>query len=191
MPQPLLFLTAGVAVVVSLHDVQQAAAQQPLSTALRQFQETAARDPIGRDETPLTEDEIIAAIRRTTRPLVVPEVSPELFAAFQRIAATRQLPANAAFESLNSYDLGGDYVYDVWSVRIRMTRPDGSSYAFILRERTVRSRTLAEELARLEGEQEEEISLNSGVVQPVGIGARAQREYIASLKARIAAQRAR
>ncbi len=190
MSQPLLFLTAGVAVVISACDVQQAVAQHSLSTALRQFQETAARDPIGRHEAPLTEEEVIAAIRRTTRPMVVPEVSPELFAAFQQIAVLRSLPANAAFESLNSYDLGGDYVFDVWSVRIRMTRPDGSSYAFILRERTLRSRTLVEELARLEGE-EEEIKLNSGAVQPVGIGARAQREYIESLKARIAAQRAR
>lgn len=191
MPHSLLFLTAGVAVVISALDVQQAIAQTPLSTALRRFQESAARDPIGREEAPLTEEEVIAAIRRTARPDVDPEVSPELFTAFQQIAVTGTLPTNAAFESLNSYDLGGDYVYDVWSVRIRMSRPDGSSYAFVLRERTIRSRTLTEELARQEELVKALFDRSDNRPLPVGSGPRSLVNNVESLKARIAKQQAR
>ena len=66
------------------------------------------------------------------------------------IAATKVLPVNAKFESLNGLDPGGSYIFDVWSVRIRMDRPDGSSYAFLIRQRVVGSRALQEDVARLD-----------------------------------------
>jgi len=47
------------------------------------------------------------------------------------------------------YDPGGQHVFDVWSVRIRLAQDDGSSFAFILRETYIASRTLEEELERL------------------------------------------
>jgi|TARA_B110000305_G_scaffold110657_1_gene124604 hypothetical protein len=119
-----------------------------LSVAIADFNKKALSDSIGVDQTPLTEAEVIAAILLWEREADTP-VSDELFASFKRIAEDKILPGNAEFEKLTGYDRGGSHVFDVWSVRIRMDRPDGSSYAFRIRERTIGSRTLPQELARL------------------------------------------
>jgi hypothetical protein len=121
----------------------------PLADAMKAFNETAAKDPIGKDQSPLTEEEVIGAVRHLDRTKDMP-VTEEMFEAFKQIAETRELPPNAEFESLTGYDPGGDFVFDVWSVRIRMYRPDRSSYAFIIRERMIRSRTIEEELVLAE-----------------------------------------
>jgi hypothetical protein len=121
----------------------------PLAEAIAEFNHASLADPIGGREAPMTEDEVVAAILLWERETDSP-VSEALFRTFKDIATSRRLPGNAAFESLNGYDRGGDHVFDVWSVRIRMDREDGSSYAFVLRERKLRSRTLVEELARLD-----------------------------------------
>jgi hypothetical protein len=148
----------------------------PLIKAVNAFNAKASREPIGQDQSPLTEAEVLAAIRYWKRPKESP-VSDELHDAFKRIAETRMLPANADFEFLTGYDPGGAFVFDVWSVRIRMSRPDGSSYAFVIRERLVCSRTLEEEL-RLAEERVQKT--------PPLPGAYRVKERVENLKARIA-----
>jgi hypothetical protein len=98
---------------------------------------------MGKDQPRLTEEEVIAAIRYEKRP---PNsvVSDELFASFKRIAETRTVPATAEFETLRGYENAAT-VFEVWSVRIRVYRPDRSSYAFIIRERMLRSHLIGPE----------------------------------------------
>lgn len=121
--------------------------QRSLVDAIEIFNVQTADDPIGSAQQPLNEAEVVAAIRFWSDPEA--PVSAEMLSSFKKIAETRKLPDNAVFEKLTGYDLGGDYVFDVWSVRIRIQRPNKSSYAFIIRENVVASRTLQEELDRL------------------------------------------
>jgi hypothetical protein len=118
-----------------------------LVEAISKFNADAKSDRIGVSQRRLDEDEVVAAIRHWNNPDA--PISPELLATFKQIAETKILPENAAFEVLTGYDPGGQYVFDVWSVRIRLAREDGSSFAFILRETYIASRTLEEELERL------------------------------------------
>lgn len=126
-----------------------------LSEAVAAFNKKSLSDTIGAAQPPMTEEEVVAAILLYECPPNEP-VSDELLGSFKKIATSKTLPENASFESLNGYDRGGSHIFDVWSVRIRMERADGSSYAFVLRERVVGSRTLEEELERLNNLIEEE-----------------------------------
>jgi hypothetical protein len=161
-----------------------------LADAIKAFNEKAATDPIGKDQPPITEEEVMAAIRHSQRPEVDPPVTAELFAAFKQIATTHALPPNAEFEKLTGYDPGGAYVFDVWSVRIRMSRPDGSSYAFGIREQMIRSRTLEAELVIAERKLRD-IQPAAGEPSLPGIGPRGLEERVKALKDRIAKQKAK
>jgi len=122
----------------------------PLPEAIEAFNKKAANDYIGKDEAPLTEEEVIAAIRASVRPSK-PAVSDNLYNAFKQIAETRQLPPGAVLENNGGlHDPGGEFVYDVWKVRIWMPMEAGVTYSFGIRERTIRSRTLKEELVKIE-----------------------------------------
>lgn len=123
--------------------------ETPLSRAVADFNKKALLDSIGKAERPITEEEVIASILLLEKPVNAP-VSDELFQQIKKIAATKVLPVNAKFESLNGLDPRGSYIFDVWSVRIRMDRPDGSSCAFLIRQRVVGSRALQEDVARLD-----------------------------------------
>jgi len=182
-------------VAVSLTLICQTSAGQPsrqeslpLADAIKAFNERAVADPIGKDQPPLTKEEVIGAIRHLQRPEVDPPVTAELFAAFKQIATTHALPPNAEFEKLTGYDPGGAYVFDVWSVRIRMSRPDGSSYAFGIRERMIRSRTLEDELVMAERKLRD-IQPATGEPRLVGIGPRGLEKRVKELKDRIAKQK--
>ncbi len=120
----------------------------PLADAITAFNKAASLDPIGKSQSPLTEAEVIAAILMYEKPADAP-VSNHLLQTFKAIAASGELPPNATFESLNGYDRGGAHIFDVWSVRIRLEREDRSSYAFLIRERVIGSRTLEDELERV------------------------------------------
>lgn len=122
-------------------------AETQLVVAINQFNNEAKSDPIGLTQQPLTENEVVAAIRFWNDPDAL--VSAEMLSSFKEIAETRVLPKNAVFDKLTGYDRGGDYIFDVWSVRIRFERPDKSTYAFVLRETVIASRTLQEELVRI------------------------------------------
>src|SRR4051794_11582765 len=64
-----------------------------LADAVKAFNAEAATDPIGKDQSPLTEDEVIASIRgwiRKEHP-----ISDEDYKVFQEIAEKRQFPEGA------------------------------------------------------------------------------------------------
>jgi hypothetical protein len=110
-----------------------------LDEAVRIFNARAQADQVGKDQPPLTVDEVVGAIRwfnRNEAPVTDAE-----FAAFRQIAQTKQLPAGSEFEVLNGFIPGDGFRYTRWSVRIRMPRTaaPGGSFAYCLRERTIRA----------------------------------------------------
>ena len=122
-----------------------------LAAAIKAFNAKSAGDPIGKQQSPLTEEEVVAAIRlmdRKDHPLA-PET---ILRSFERIAQTNKLPAGATFEALTSLDPGRDFVFDTWYVRITLPREDGGSYSFPVRSRIVRSRPVAEVARDLEAQ---------------------------------------
>jgi beta-lactamase regulating signal transducer with metallopeptidase domain len=151
-----------------------------LPDAIKAFNEKASKDQIGKDEPPITEQEVIAGIRASQRPKES-DVTDKLYNAFKQIAETRQLPPGAALEALGGpWDPGGSFVYDVWFVRIEMPKEDGGTYSFKIRGRIIRSRTLQEELVRIEKKLQD---LPQQARQPGGYRLE---ERVNDLKARIA-----
>jgi RNA polymerase sigma factor (sigma-70 family) len=133
-----------------------------LADAIKAFDEKASKDQIGKDETPITEQEVIAGIRASERPKES-AVTDKLYNAFKQIAETHQLPPGAALEAIGgSWDPGGSFVYDVWRVRVKMPKEDGGTYSFQIRERIIRSRTLQEELVRIEKERPALVEVDGG-----------------------------
>ncbi len=122
--------------------------ENSLIEAISDFNKKSLSDSIGASQPPISEEEVVAAILLWERPSNAP-ISDELLGSFKKIAESKALPSRASFDSLNGYDRGGSHIFDVWSVRIKIERTDGSSYAFVIRECVVGSRTLSEEVARL------------------------------------------
>jgi RNA polymerase sigma factor (sigma-70 family) len=140
-------------------------ARTSLAGAIKALNTKASHDPIGKDETPITEPEVVAAIRVAKRP-DDSAVTDKLFDAFKKIAETKQLPPRAELEAVGGpWDPGGSFVYDVWWVRVRMPKEANGTYSFVIRERVIRSRTLQEEMARLEPKPGEEKPVDGGRTQ--------------------------
>ncbi|MBC7809154.1 MAG: hypothetical protein H7145_23715 [Akkermansiaceae bacterium] len=122
-----------------------------LAVAIKAFNARSVGDPIGKRQSPLTGEEVVAAIRlmdRKDHPLAPDTILRSL----ERIAHTNKLPAGVAFEALTSLDPGGDFVFDTWYVRINLPKEDGGTYSFPVRSSTVRSRPVAEVARDLEAQ---------------------------------------
>jgi hypothetical protein len=121
----------------------------PLQKAIADFNAQAALDPIGKDQPPLTEEEVLAAIR-LAEPSDFPAAPVFTFQAFKQIATTRSLPRDASVDLLTGIDPGNDFVFDVWYVRIMLPKEEGGSYSFTIRNRIIRARPVREVADELE-----------------------------------------
>jgi hypothetical protein len=153
----------------------------PLAEAIRKFNEEAKRDPVGKEQPPLTLDEVLAAIRLPDKKHYA-SATDEQFAEFKRIAETQVFPATAEFEVLGWMDPGGDYLYQMWDVRIMLTAPEGNTYSFTVRRRLIRSQSVEEAAAALEKVLRD---------TPALPGRYRMEDRLKDLKARAAALRAR
>ncbi|MGL4463304.1 MAG: hypothetical protein ACRC1K_14240 [Planctomycetia bacterium] len=152
-----------------------------LADAVKAFNEKVANHHIGKNEAPITEEEVVAAIRASERPDEL-AVSDTMYNDFKRIADARRLPQGAFLEPIGGgWDPGGAFIYDVWWVRITMPKEDGGSYSFRIRERILRSRSLSEELIQAENRLKE---------FPLGPGRYKLEDRVEELKARIAKMKA-
>ncbi len=116
-----------------------------LRHAIQAFNQMAADDLIGCEQSPLTELEVVAAIRMWQREKESP-VTDELLQAFKRIAETVELPEGAEFEVLREIDPGQEFVFVGWWVRIQLPKSDGGSYSFPIRSRVMRSVSIEQKL---------------------------------------------
>jgi hypothetical protein len=142
----------GVLLVVTLgllHNLAAWAGEQSLAEGVAAFNVQAKVDEIGKHEPPLTEDEVVAAVRgwvRKRRP-----VSDAVHDAFQNVAKTGRLPDGAKLSFTTSWLGHNDFHFDVWWVDLHLPTGPGTGYNFRIRDRKIRSRPLTpEERERVE-----------------------------------------
>lgn len=129
---------------------QGAAQQTSLGKAIDDFNLKAKADPIYKDQPPLTQEEVIAALG-AARKADSPKATDALFQSLKRIADTEVMPANAAFEARNELIDCGDVVVDVWEVRLGLPKSDSGLHYFSIRAKQFgQTRTIAAEADRLE-----------------------------------------
>jgi hypothetical protein len=134
-----------------------------LSSAVDQFNKKAQRNATGRAQppltdaeviaairawTPLTDDEVIAAIRVLTRKTT--GVTDEVYQAFQKIAETQQLPKGAELSYTTGWTGYRDYHFHVWWINLSIPTGENPGFSFRIRDRKLSSRKLtADEQRRI------------------------------------------
>ncbi len=116
-----------------------------LAAAVNILNKQAATDPIGKDQPPLTEEAVVAAIRWAMLDRKAVRVSDETFNTLGEIIATHTLPNGFELEYLTGYEPNDEITYDVWSVRLRIPAyPNGTTCITIV-EKSLRSRLIGAE----------------------------------------------
>lgn len=102
----------------------------PLSEALVRFNAFAAEHRVGKDEPPLTEAEVVAAIRSQLATLREGRVANT----YSKIARTRRFPSNAEFVSMSGYQPSNGPSRTVWWVNLDIRLSKTSGYGLRVRE---------------------------------------------------------
>ncbi|MDQ3623423.1 MAG: thioredoxin family protein, partial [Verrucomicrobiota bacterium] len=92
----------------------------PLDAAVRELNEHAAADPIGKAQPPLTEDAVIAAIRWELLNREKLEVSDGTARVLEAIPQTRALPKGLTLETDQGYEPNDRVTFEAWAVRLRI-----------------------------------------------------------------------
>jgi len=112
-----------------------------LAEAVKGFNRRAQENATGKTQPPLTEDEVVAAIRAWDR-----EEEPatdEIYKAYQAIADTRKLPAGATFEFITKWSVFNGHEFGVWWINLEITGPD-TGYGFRVRHQMLRCRPVGQ-----------------------------------------------
>jgi hypothetical protein len=114
-----------------------------LADAVKTFNTEAMKDPIGVNEPPLTEVEVVASIRGWDREQI--PVTDEVYELFRKITETRQLPKDARLTFTTGWDGHNGYHFNVWWVDLTIPIGDKGGYTFRIRDRKINSRPLTED----------------------------------------------
>jgi RNA polymerase sigma factor (sigma-70 family) len=123
--------------------VKKDASPSTLAKAVEAFNQEARGIEIGRDQPPLTEDEVVAAIRYHVDEGGTSFKKGSLDD-FWTVVGTRDMSAGMRLEHSHLNDLGGDFFYEGWWVRIAIRSDDGRATTIPIRSRVIRSLTLEE-----------------------------------------------
>jgi hypothetical protein len=117
-----------------------------LSLAVKEFNQRTSqrRDTAG--QLPLTEDEVVAAIRRW-HPAENPPLSEEMQARFQEVAESRVMPPDAYFAVVQVSHVRG-YRYEVWKVLLTLKTGEKSGAILCIRDQCISSRKIRPEEQR-------------------------------------------
>ncbi len=113
-----------------------------LADAVAQFNPQAAQDAIGKDQPPLTEDEVIASIRGISRENT--PMTDDVYNAFQKILVTGMLPARAKLEFTTGWSGHNGFYFTVWWADLTIMTGEGTGYTYRLRDRKISSHPLTE-----------------------------------------------
>ena len=116
-----------------------------LTEAVRIFNARAKTDPVGKDQPPLTEEEVIAAIRWA---LLNPEelsVSEETLQGLKHVINSRKLQQGFELEVLTDFMPNNQLEVTKWSVSLRIPAEPRGTTCISIREKPIRSRLLGEE----------------------------------------------
>ncbi len=117
-----------------------------LARAIHTFNAQAAKEIIGKTQQPLSEDEVIAAIRWTCAVKSEPDVTDAEYAALLKVADTGQMSPGAELEVQTAFEPNEEIIVTAWSVRLRMPHgKSGGTYAFPIREQKLASRLIGPE----------------------------------------------
>jgi len=117
-----------------------------LADAVREFNLTASRDPIGREQPLLTQDEVIAAFRWDCLQRDKFPGTDEGFETYREFARVGRLPRGARLRAMTRFMPGDEFVYSKWSVRLKMhLKEGGRTYGLIVRDRIIDSRRVSQE----------------------------------------------
>jgi hypothetical protein len=111
---------------------------ESLRDAVAAFNERARNDETGKQQPPLTEEEVVAAIRGWIRERV--KASGEVYAAYQRIADTGRLPEGAELDFTTGWVGFRGYDFDVWWIDLTIRTGPASGYTYRIRDRKLRCR---------------------------------------------------
>lgn len=114
-------------------------ASSSLADAVREFNQKARLNPLGSKQPPLTEEEVIAAIRGWIRSDV--KASDAVYETYQQIASTGALPANAELGFTTRWTTRNGFDFDVWWVDLTLNDfpQPGQGYGYRIRDRKIRS----------------------------------------------------
>jgi hypothetical protein len=140
-------VTAGARAVPAVPERGAVAAEQATSLghAVRDFNKRAPEYKNGKEQPPLTEEEVIAALRWAVLHRKDLPISEETRQTLERITETKQLPPKFDLELLTDYEPDGRVVFEVWSIRLRVPREPHGTYAITIREAMIRSRVMGPE----------------------------------------------
>jgi uncharacterized protein (TIGR03067 family) len=116
-----------------------------LAEAVRVFNARAKEDRVGKDQPPLTGDEVIAAIRwALLEPKKLP-VADKTLQALRRVVDSHELPAGFELEVITDFQPNDRMEVIKWSVRLRIPREPSGTTCIDIREQPLRSRMFGEE----------------------------------------------
>jgi hypothetical protein len=113
-----------------------------LDDAVKAFNDSRQAQISGKNQPPLTEDEVVAAIRGWVREYA-PPATDEVYEAFQTIAETRVLPRVAKIQATSGWQGYRGFHFDVWWIDLTIPT-DKLGYTFRIRSQTIGSRPLTE-----------------------------------------------
>src|SRR5262249_53691656 len=109
-----------------------------LADAVKEFNRRAQDDATGKTQPALTEDEVIAAIRRWDRE--EEPVTDDIWKAYQAIADTKNLPEGATFEFITKCLGLNNHEFDVWWINLEINTGPDTGYGFRVRHQMLRCR---------------------------------------------------
>jgi uncharacterized protein (TIGR03067 family) len=133
---------------IQLKDMELAAplpGKTSLSEAVRIFNARAAEDRIGKDQPPLTEDAVVAAIRWALLDPSKMPVSDRILASLKNIIQTRKLPEGFELEVITSFQPNDDIVVTNWSVRLRIPMEPSGTTCIMICDKIIDSRQIGPE----------------------------------------------
>jgi hypothetical protein len=113
---------------------------KPLADAVDEFNEKAQKDSIGKEQPPLTEDEVIAAIRGWDQKQT--PVSDKVYKTYRLIADSKMLPEGATLTFTTKWS-NKDFNFDVWRVDLNVKTGPQEGFTCPIRDRKLRSRIIS------------------------------------------------
>jgi hypothetical protein len=103
----------------------------PLAGVVASFNSRSLEDRVGRNEPPITETEIVSAIRSQLSTL---RASSKVKAIYADIARTRELPHDASLHSMSGWTWKDGTHYTVWWINLDVFTGPKSGYGLRIRE---------------------------------------------------------
>ena len=111
-----------------------------LAEAVKEFNERAQKNPTGKTQPALSEDEAVAAIRGWIREQA--PATDDVYKSYQVIADTKKLPEGATLTFTTMWSPFNGQEFDVWWVNLNLKTGSNTGFTFRLRDQKLRCRPL-------------------------------------------------